>query len=285
MARYLLTGSSGFIGSALKAELLKQGHTVTVLPHKVLYQPKNLKDQCLRLNPEYIVHLASYGNKYNQQDAEAIIKGNMGITLNLLFATLKVPYKAFINTGSSSEYGFKKMPMKETDSLDTTTFYGASKASSTMLCRAFALRYHKPVVTARPFSVYGVGDDPKHFIPTAIKAFKEGSTLNLAPGVHDWINVKDYIQGVLILCNNASFLSGRAVNIGTGIQTSNYEIAGILRDVTGRPGKIKRIDRIREYDSESWVADNSLLKSLGWRQKYNLEEDLEYMWTKAFYGN
>lgn len=271
----LLTGSSGFIGSALKEKLIKKGFNVKTISHNYLYNFVKLKRIVKDLSPQYIFHLAAYGNKYHQSDDLKIIKANIISTVNLLYATKDIPYSAFINTGSSSEYGIKNKPMSESDSLDTDTFYGATKASSTLICRAFAKKYSKPIVTIRPFTVYGPFDDKNKFIQVAIKSFQNNSDLKLVKGKHDWIYIDDFINGVLTVVKNAKKLEGRTINIGTGIQSTNNQVVKILEEIFSKKIRIIEIDRIRIYDTNiSWVADNSLIKSLGWLPKYSLKEGL-----------
>lgn len=252
------------------------------MPRNLLYQRNELTEWISQLKPELIYHLAAYGNKYDQRDQRTIIKANIMGLSNLLLATKNIHYSAFINFGSSSEYGRKERPMRETDSLDGESFYAVTKAAGSMLAKAFAHRYQKPIVTVRPFSVYGLSDDPKKFIPTAVSAFRNDSPLNLAPGVHDWIWLGDFLEGLSVVIQKANDLKGQAVNIGTGIQTSNHAIVSMLRRISGKPGVVKQTARMRDYDtSESWVADISLMKSLGWKPKVDIEDGLTHM----YYGN
>lgn len=272
----LITGATGFLGTTLTQELVQQHHEVIPLPRQILYDTVELYLFVKSVKPDWVFHLAAYGNKYDQTDEMMIIQANISSTLNMLYATKDINYKAFINCGSSSEYGTKHKPMKETDSLDTDTFYGVTKASATLLCRAFAKKYDKPVVTVRPFSVYGAGDDPNKFISTAINSFKKGEEMKLSPGVHDWIEVSDFISGLITVAKNATKLKGRAVNIGTGVQHSNHAVIAILKELFSTPGKVHPTHKLRDYDtSECWVADNTLLKSLGWEPQYSLEKGLQ----------
>lgn len=271
----LLTGSSGFIGSSLKKKLKDMGFIVKTVPHNILHQPNRLKKVVSTFSPNYIFHLASYGNKYYQDDDLEIIKANITGTVNLLYATKDIEFDAFINTGSSSEYGIKSKEMFESDPLDTDTFYGVTKASATLICRAFAKKYSKNVITVRPFSVYGPFDDTKKFIQVAIKSFQNDLDLQLAKGVHDWIYIDDYINGVLKVLENAQKLKGKTVNIGTGIQSTNYQVIKALEEIFNKKIRIIEIDKVRAYDTETcWVANNSLLKSLGWLPNYSLKKGL-----------
>lgn len=204
-----------------------------------------------------------------------MVNVNITATQNLIEATKHLALKAFINTGSSSEYGIKRRPMGETDSLDTTTFYGATKAAGTLLARAYAVQNDLPIVTVRPFSVYGPGDAPDKFIPSLIRAAKTKDSLPLTSGVHDWIWVEDYVDAMLLVARSAAELRGKAINIGTGIQTSNHALVSMVRSITGRPVHTKPVDSLRVYDTnESWVADISTLTKMGWRWKIGVEQGL-----------
>lgn len=273
--RCLITGANGFIGRGLRQELQQRGFEVTAVPREILMDFHRLQGFVREVSPNLIFHQAAFGNKHNQIDDIEIIKANIMGTLNMLYASYDTPYRAFINTGSSSEYGTKNRPMKEDDPLDSDSLYGVTKASATLLCRAFAKKYDKPVVTVRPFSVYGPGDDPKKFIQTAIRCFQTDNQLNVAPGVHDWIYIDDYIEAILLVSEHAKDLQGQAINIGTGTQTSNHGVIAILKEIFCKPGKVKHAAKMRDYDtSKSWVADISKLKSLGWHSNFDLERGL-----------
>lgn len=271
----LLTGASGFIGLALKKKLITKGHIVKTIPHIYLHETVKLKRIVSKFYPDYIFHLAAYGNKHHQNDDWETIRANIIATLNLLYASKDINYHAFVNTGSSSEYGIKHTALSESDSLDTDTFYGVTKASASLLCRAFSKKYSKPIITTRPFSVYGPEDDTNKFIQVAIKSFENNLPLKLASGVHDWIYIDDYINGILRVIRNVQKLKGKAVNIGTGIQLTNHQVIKTLEKIYGKTISIIEIDKVRIYDTNvSWRADNSLLKSLGWLPKYSLEKGL-----------
>lgn len=262
MARCLITGQSGFLGRHLSAHLSRT-NKVLGLPRQFLYQPEFLKPFMEDVKPDYIFHLAAYGNKYDQQDEEQIVKANIVALFNLLAASRDIPYQAFINFSTSSTL------------LKYETFYSATKGAGERIVKAFVQKYDKPVVTVRPYSVYGPGDDSRHFIPTAINSFKEDLEIEVSPGDHDWIYADDLVEGVIKIAENADKLKGQCVNIGTGVAQSNYAIISILRDIFQKPGKVKRIkEKTRPYDCENWAADNNLLKSLGWAPKISLEEGL-----------
>ena len=275
MSSYLISGSGGFIGSSLYFKLLKLGHSPKAIPRDILYNYFSLKEFLKLEKPDYIVHLAAWGNHSTQTDLDKIISSNINLTATLLQASKDINYKGFINIGSSSEYGDKSKPMSELDLPETDTYYGASKVATTYLSRAFVKQENKPIVTVRPFSVYGPREASHRFIPTVIISALEGKKFDLAEKpMHDWIYIDDFLNGLLLVAENAGKLQGQTVNIGTGKQFSNLDVIKTLEEIHGKI-EYNTSERLRSYDSGYWVADNTKLKSLGWKQQYTLYQGLK----------
>ena len=275
MSKVLISGSKGFIGSHLTDYLQKKGLEVVGIPRDILYEIKELQDFVKTHNPEYIFHTAAYGNMADQKEPEMIFTANIACTINLLFATQAIPYRAFINFGSSSEYGKKDKPMVEEMLPEIDTFYGASKVSTTYLCRAFAKQFTKPIVTVRPFSVYGPGEASFRFIPQVIQHLKLDSMMDLdIDGVHDWIYIDDLVSGVFTVSQHARELFGEVVNIGTGIQTKNLQVVMLLEKIFGKNLDINYFANMRPNDSPVWVDGSKKLRLYGWKPKVSLEKGL-----------
>ena len=169
----VVTGAGGFIGSNLTRRLIKEKIQVHVLVRnkssltrlkdisgKIKVHLTDLSDEkelttiIKNIIPDYIFHLATFENYRDETKISEMIKNNIVVTKNLLVACNKISYKCFINTGSSSEYGLKRKPMRETDSLNPLSFYSVTKASATFLSQVFARQFNKPIITFRLFSVY-----------------------------------------------------------------------------------------------------------------------------------
>jgi nucleoside-diphosphate-sugar epimerase len=270
--RVLITGSNGFIGSKIATQLRSEQNMVLPLRQEEYYK-SDFKQAIASYNPDIIIHCGAYGNHSTQQDDQETFEANIVKTYLLLDATKDIPYEAFINIGSSSEYGKKNYPMREDMVPEPLTMYGATKAAGTMLARAFAKKYGKPIVTVRPFSVYGPGEAEHRFIPTIIRSLMNGEQLNIEPGAyHDWIYIDDLLDGILKVIENAKLLSG---NIGTGVQYRNDEVYAMLTLITGANTALNiKKDKMRPQDSNYWVADNKILRLCGWKPKTKLMEGL-----------
>ncbi len=116
-----LSGSNGFIGSHIQ-RLLKDRFDFIPITQELLYSPDNLAKFFEKEKPEWIVHAAAYGNHSNQTNPAMTVFANLIGTFNILYASVTTPYTKFIHFGSSSEYGKKDRPMKETDIPDPLTF-------------------------------------------------------------------------------------------------------------------------------------------------------------------
>lgn len=272
--RYLVSGASGFIGSHLEQRLAGQ-------QTERLKRTDNPEEIIGLFRPDFIYHLAAYGNHSSQQDVRETYRANVLRLLDICEAVKGRTIKGVVNVGSSSEYGFNREPMKETNNLRPETFYASSKAAGTLMAEVYAKRLGVPIVTVRPFSVYGYGEADFRFIPTVIRNLYKDQYINLDPyPVHDWVEVSDFIEGMLLVGSKAQELKGKVVNIGTGIQTSNRQIVDMIARIMGRKPKINPWLGMRSYDSMNWRADNYVLKSLGWKQEHTLEEGL----TKTIEG-
>lgn len=254
-----ITGSSGFIGKHLHLRLKDDLY---------LYSRDEGMEGIIDFNPDYIFHLA--GEIYQEEE---MVESNIELTHKLLNAARHMTnLKAFVAVGSSSEYGRKDHPMSETDFLDPTTMYEATKGAATLLCQAYARAYGVPAMVARPFSVYGTYEPAKRFIPTVLRLIKRDEELKLAPGVHDFIHVDDFVDGLLLLASNPQ--PGEVFNFGTGVQTSNRELVSFVEQIYDKKLKVKEIPSLHSYDTTSWVADISKATKLGWKPMYQLKEGL-----------
>ena len=95
--------------------------------------------------------------------------------------------------------------------------------------------------------------------------------------VHDFIDVDDLCQGVRLILKNIKSVSGEIFHLGCGIQYSNQEVLKIVESVTGKKANVSVVKSMRDYDSSLWVADNSKLKALGWKQTKTLRKSIKEM--------
>ncbi|MGL5149700.1 MAG: NAD-dependent epimerase/dehydratase family protein [Clostridium sp.] len=298
MKKYLLTGATGFLGSNLTRALLMEGHEVHIIvkpSSNNIWRIKDIKDKLIlhpldltdfkgiitlinKGNFNVIVNMATYGGFHYEEAEEAIINTNLLSTWNIVSSLKNSNIDMFINTGSSSEYGEKLTQMSEEMALNPNNLYGASKASSTLLCSSYAKINKIPMCTLRLFSPYGFFDSPSRLIPTVIiNTLKDKSIYISSPnGERDFIFINDVIDAY----KKAELLKntyGEVFNIGYGASHKVFEIIEEINKLLPLRSKvIYKNNKSRQYEPIKWEADVSKSYSkLLWTPKTSLSLGLE----------
>ncbi|KKU83557.1 MAG: Nucleoside-diphosphate-sugar epimerase [Microgenomates group bacterium GW2011_GWA2_47_8] len=252
-----------------------------------LLDKRSLRRLVKKLAPDFIFHLASFGAYAQQTDCAKMEEVNIRGTRHLLESTVDLPYRVLVHTGSSSEYGFKDHPMKESDVLAPVSYYAITKATATHLCQMAAKTFHKPIVVLRPFSVYGSYEEGERLIPTAIEAIRHKKNIRLTPGHQrrDFVYVDDVVAAYLKAIEHAAAIGGHVINIGTGTQSTNDEVVRTLFTVAGQTVEVEKGGfPARSWDTSHWVADISrAARLLGWKPAYTLERGLSktFQWFQT----
>lgn len=298
-----ITGAGGFIGANLTRRLIEHNYDIHVLAQtkKISWRLEDiakfitihigditdfsfLKKSLAKIKPKYIVHLATYGSYPFQEEMDKIVKVNIEGTKNLLEASKDIPYECFINTGSSSEYGFKEKPMREDDFCDPVSFYAVTKLAATQLCKVFANINDKPIISLRLFSVYGPYEEPTRLIPIIIKLLILKRPIKLTAGNQrrDFVYVDDVTNAFIKALELGNKAKGKILNVGTGIEHSNYDVVGQLFQVTNKKTRVvKGAYPKRYWDTLHWKADISNTKKiLNWNPEHSLTKGLHatYSW-------
>jgi nucleoside-diphosphate-sugar epimerase len=294
--RVFLTGAAGFVGAVLARRLLQLGHEVHVplkdqshrwrlasIEKELRVHLVDLRDEAgLRAavqaaRPEVIFHLAAHGAYPFQNDPESIIQTNILGSWNLLKACSAIDYQVFVNTGSSSEYGFKQYAMRETDLPEPNSYYAAAKVSQTLICQHVAIAEKRPISTFRLFSAYGPFEESTRLVPTLIQKCLNGDELQLVPPqtARDFIYVDDVVDAYLRF-DELSKLRGEIINIGTGVQSTVSQVVAAVLHHTGAEVKCHwGAMKPRIWDSATWVADATKSRRLlGWHAATSLSDGL-----------
>ena len=232
MKRVILTGGTGFIGANLAGRLLKEGHEVHLLvrpgcarwrlggiePHVEFHEtalddPGKLSAIISAVKPDWVFHLAAHGAYSWQNDATQMVRTNITGTINLVEACLRSGFEAFINTGSSSEYGFKDHAPAEDEWADPNSHYAVTKASATMFCRYTALSRRVLMPTLRLYSVYGPYEEAMRLMPTVALRGLDGT---LPPLTSPDTGISSAKGVMSVATSDDDRISARPNRVGTG---------------------------------------------------------------------
>jgi dolichol-phosphate mannosyltransferase len=170
VARALVTGAEGFLGANLVRYLIAAEHEVIALsrPGGTSWRLAEIADEVqivefdLReataidrllaaTKPQWVFHLAAHGAYSWQTDIATMISVNIGATAALLTAARAADVQAFVNVGSSSEYGRKTHAPDEQEWLEPNSYYAVTKAAGTHLTALAAPVFDlRPVGGSRP---------------------------------------------------------------------------------------------------------------------------------------
>ena len=186
--------------------------------------------------------------------------------------------QAFVNAGSSSEYGLKTHPPREDERLEPNSHYAVTKAAGSHLT-ALAAAEGLPAVTLRLYSIYGPWEEPGRLVPALVREATRGGLPPLVgpETARDFVYVEDCCEALLRAAERgAPGGPGATLNIGSGTQTRMDELVEVARralGVTAEPqwGTMGQ----REWDTNVWVSDpRAALELLDWRASTSLDDGL-----------
>jgi dolichol-phosphate mannosyltransferase len=233
-----------------------------------------------RVRPRVVLHLATHGAYEKQADARAILRTNILGTYNLLEAAADAGTTLFVNTGSSSEYGFKTEPMRESDRPEPNSFYAVAKAAQTHLCGLLAQRSPMATVVFRLFSVYGPWEEPSRLMPTLIRRARAGLPLEMTSPdtARDFVYADDVVDA-LVEFPRLAHLRGEVVNLGSGRETTLREVVNTVTGLLGSRSEVRwGAMAARHWDTNRWSADpGHAARLLGWTARHSLRQGLGRM--------
>jgi GDP-L-fucose synthase len=292
-----VAGDRGLVGSALIRRLRQDGYANLVLRTSKeldLRRQAEVEAFFAQETPEYVYLAAGTvgGILANSTYKAEFIYDNIMIAANIIHAAFKNGVKKLLNLGSSCIYPrFAPQPMKEecllTGILEPTNeAYAVAKIAAIKLCRYYNEQYGTNFISVMPTNLYGPGDnydlETAHVLPALIRKFHEAK-INNRPSVTLWgtgkpfrefLYVDDLADACVFLMNGYDFKDiGELINIGTGKDLTIKELSECVKKIVGYKGEILQ-DLTKPDGSPKKLLDVSLLQSLGWYAKIDLEEGL-----------
>ena len=297
----LITGSLGFVGRYLRAELEANGYEVVgldVVPGEGTLRA-DLMDaaQTARIvaeqRPDVIFHLAAVADVGRSwREPQLTMQLNIVAALNLLEAVRAVDASGIrvVIVGSSDQYGSLGAAgarVSEETPLQPQSPYAISKMAQEALARLYARSYGMNICMTRSFNHGGAGQRPGFMVPdfaSGIVKIERGEAEALSVGNlasrRDFTHVKDVVRAYRLIAEKGA--SGEVYNVGSGVTYSAQEVLDLLRSMAKCRVPVRQDPaRMRPSDTPVICCDHGKLsRATGWEPSLGMadiaRDTLEY---------
>ncbi len=259
VARYLITGGAGFIGSNIADELVRRGDDVVILDNLSTGKERNIEEirsEITFINgdirdasivekalegADYVLHQAALASVPRSiEDPVLVDDVNVGGTLVMLEESRKAGVKSFVYAASSSAYGDNEvLPKSEDMPPRPLSPYAVSKLAGEFYCSVYSRVYGLPTMSLRYFNIFGPRQDPDSqyaaVIPIFISHFLRGESPTIfgdGKQSRDFTFVDNVVRANILAatCDGAE---GHVVNIACGKRYTLNELFVSLRSMLG----------------------------------------------------
>jgi CDP-glucose 4,6-dehydratase len=313
----LVTGATGFVGSALCALLRDRGARVVGLVRDEVVETNfdrlnlarsinvvrgNLEDYSLveRAINEYAVevvyHLGAQAivGTANRSPV-ATFKANIEGTWNVLEACRGKSHVAAIIVASSDKaYGsHEELPYTEEFALRPEYPYDVSKACADLIAQTYFKTYGLPVVVTRFANIYGPGDtNISRIVPDTIRSVLAGqSPLIRSDGTpeRDYLYIDDVVDFYALLAERIEDARGQVFNAGHQRPVKVIDLVETILCIAGRTDLVPEIRGKATPPGEidrQWLSGEKAHKVLGWAPRVGLEEGVRRTidWYRSLKG-
>jgi GDP-L-fucose synthase len=257
--RICVTGGGGFLGRRVVESLRARGCGDVCVVRKSEYdlvRGGDIERLYRDARPEVVIHLAAVvgGIGANRENPGRYFYENLMMGAQLIEGARLSGVEKFVQVGTICAYPkFTPLPFREEHLWDgypeeTNAPYGIAKKALLVQCQAYRDQYGMNAIYLLPVNLYGPGDnfDPNtsHVIPALIKKFvdakesgaQEVTVWGTGAATREFLYVDDAAEGIVLA---AGAYDGREpVNLGSGMEISIRELAGIIADETGFRGEV-----------------------------------------------
>ncbi|MEY4226585.1 MAG: hypothetical protein RL190_1342 [Actinomycetota bacterium] len=291
----LVTGGSGFLGSALVGRLRAAGDEV-VAPRRAecdLTDPRATAALFAEVAPVTVYHLAAEvgGIGANRANPGRFWYANLQMGLNVLEQSRIHGVERLVVVGTICSYPkHTPVPFREDDLWngypeETNAPYGVAKKALLVGAEAYRAQYGLGAITVLPVNLYGPGDDfdlaTSHVIPALIRRMLEardrgdGAVQLWGDGspTREFLYVDDAARGIHLAGRHGD--GPEPINLGTGREVTIRDLAGMIAAATGFEGEIKWDPSMPNGQPRRCLDVTRARERLGFEAAVPLEEGLQ----------
>jgi len=299
MAKILVTGGAGFIGSNLCNIMAEKGHEVSAFDNLSLGKTKNLSDKVKfvegDVNKEedldkagddfdYIVHLAASSSApMFIKDMYYSYQNNVAGHVRVMQYAKKIGVKKMLFASTSSIYGNNKSPLSEDQEVTPPNHYSVTKFAQEGASRVFSSAEGLEIIGFRFMSIYGLNEGHKTTFANLVSQFiwsiaKDEKPVLYGDGTQDrdFTNVKDVVQGIEKAMETEKKYGFTVFNIGTSTSINLLDLVKMINKVMGKNVEPELIPNpVKEGYVKSQLADISKISNeLGYKPTVELEDGI-----------
>ncbi len=297
--KLLITGGAGFIGSNFVRYVLTEhpsadvsvldkltyagniNNLQEVLPDIELIKgdisDRQVVDRSMRGCDDVINFAAETHVDRSIIDAQAFVQTDIVGTHVLLEAAKQHNVRRYVQISTDEVYGsIKEGSFKETDPLNPSSPYAASKAGADLLVLAYVKTFGLPCVITRSSNNYGPYQHPEKLIPHFVTSAIRNRPLTIygrGDNVRDWIHVHDNCKAIDLVRQKGK--SGEIYNIGAGNERNNLEITKAILQLLKKPSALMQFVADRPGHDYRYSVNSSKIQALGWKPELMFERALE----------
>ena len=257
--RVCVTGGAGFLGRYVQSSLGERGVRELFVPQYEVYdlvKPEDVRRMLADSRPDVIIHLAAHvgGIGANREHPAEFFYDNLMMGVQLMHEAWKQGVEKFVAIGTVCAYPkFTPVPFKEDDLWigypeETNAPYGLAKKMLLVMAQAYRQQYGYNAIFLLPVNLYGPGDNfnpqSSHVIPAMIRKFIEAQEAGSDEVVlwgdgsptREFLYAADAAEGIVKAAE--SFNGPEPVNLGSGMEISILDLAGLVARLTGFTGRI-----------------------------------------------
>jgi UDP-glucose 4-epimerase len=302
MAKALITGISGFIGSSIARGLLAEGATVRGIDNLSTGKIGNLDEirkqiefreadvmDAAAMNEackgmDFVFHQAAIPSvPMSVEDPVGTNGPNLNGTLTVLEAARRNGVKRVMFAASSAAYGDSpEMPKTEAMLPAPISPYAVQKVASEYYLASYARVYGLETVALRYFNIFGPRQDPTSQYSGVLALFISKMTKGETPTIfgdgstsRDFVYIDNVVSANLLAAKTTAPVAGKVFNIATGRRTTLLEAFEAVKSITGYRGEVN-FKPEREGDIKHSLADISLAQqTFGYEVVAEFREGLE----------